>query len=532
MQAETATATPTPAGSAAKGAVLRWLDRIGERANPILVRIVRQELRSRAFIGVFAVLLVAALIASIVVGTFSDQADEGMAARGLFGVLAWAWWFALVVVQPTVTFLTVANERNEDTWDLVELTGMRPRRVLAGLLTASVVQSILYTSALAPFMLLSYLLRGLDLGTIVIVLLLVPLHGIAASTLAAFCACLGNNKATRALLAVILIIGLVMLWLGTASMFFSLHTLHRIGIEVDVRRWTAEVWAAVGAYLNGWAAFVATMLVLSSALLTFRAADRSGGPRLLWYALWANALAWVLIADRIDAGDELGEFLAVFGFGGMLWAMCLGLFSLSEDFELSPRQARAITAPNRWLRPFTWLLGPGAARGRWAYLVLASLSLAICGAGWLIEESTARAIERYRIAEEAAIKGWALYCYAAIVFVICDRLYRGPLRALFPTPPLRRGMTILAMAVIALVPLLALVLIDSSLVDSSAFAALSPIGGMVLFDRDLGSSSGTYLLLSVVGICATGVLLLEASRLGIRTQRIVARDNERNPRAG
>ncbi|MBA3846709.1 MAG: hypothetical protein H0X45_08700 [Planctomycetes bacterium] len=528
MQAETEIAQPTPA---AKGVILRWLDRIGERANPILVRIVRQELRSRAFIGVFAVLLVAALIASIVVGTFSDQADEGMAARGLFGVLAWAWWFALVVVQPTVTFLTVANERNEDTWDLVELTGMRPRRVLAGLLTASVVQSILYTSALAPFMLLSYLLRGLDLGTIVIVLLLVPLHGIAASTLAAFCACLGNNKATRALLAVMLIIGLVMLWLGTASMFFSLHTLHRIGIEVDVRRWDAEIWAGVGAYLNTWVAFVATMLVLSSALLTFRAADRSSGPRLLWYGLWANGLVWVLIANWIDKGDDLGEFLAAFGFGGMLWAMCLGLFSLTEDYELSPRQARAITAPNRWMRLFTWMLGPGAARGRWAYLVLASLSMAICGAGWLIDESSTRP-SYIRIAEELAIKGWALYCYGAIVFVICDRLYRGPLAGLFPTPPLRRGMTILAMAVIALVPLLALVLIDTSLVDSSAFAALSPIGGMVLFDKDLGAASGTYLLLSMIGICATGVLMLEGSRLGIRTQRIVARDNERNPRAG
>ncbi len=529
MQANPAITAPT---TPAKGPIQGLLDRIGERANPILVRIVRQELRSRAFIGVFVVLLVAAMIASIVVGTFSDQAEEGMAARGLFGVLAWAWWFALVVVQPTVTFLTVANERNEDTWDLVELTGMRPRKVLAGLLTASVVQSILYTSALAPFMLLSYLLRGLDLGTIVIVLLLVPLHGVAASTLAAFCACLGNNKATRALLAVLLIIGLVMLWLGMASMFFSLQTLYRLGIEVDIRRWDASVWAGVGSYLNAWLAFITTMLVLSSALLTFRAADRSSGPRLLWYGLWFNGLAWTLIASWLDSGDDLGEFLAVFGFGGLLWAMCLGLFSLSEDYEISPRQARAITAPKLWMRPLTWLFGPGAARGRWAYLVLASLSAAVCLVGWLLVSTSSTTTRSTTFVEELIVRCWALYCYAAILFVICDRLYRGPLRALFPTPPLRRGMTILAMAVIALVPLLALVLIDTSLVDSSAFAALSPIGGMVLFDKDLGAASGTYLLVSALGIAATAVLMIEGCRFGIRTQRVVARDHERNPRAG
>ena len=514
---EAAPATATAAG----GAVTRLLDRIGERANPILVRLVRQELRSRAFIGVFTVLLVAAMIASVVVGGFSESSEEGSAARGLFLVLTWAWSFALVLVQPTTAFRTVSTERNEDTWDLVELTGMRPRLVLAGLLAAAAVQGVLYTSALAPFMLMAYLLRGLDLASIIACLVLVPMAGLAASSLAVFAACLGNNKATRALMGSLLSLGLAIAWMCGCGAFSG--AIARFGSVIDIATWDLQAWTFLGAWLNLWLAFIVACLVLAGSLLTFRAANRSTGPRRLWYGLWLNGLLWFIGISYLSPGPRLAESLSVFSIVGIIWSMMLGMFSLSEDYELSPRQARAVAGAERVF--FAPVFGPGAARGRWAYLGLATLSLAAGAIAWCLDQARPDVLR-------CLVTSWALYCYAAIVFALCDRLYRGPLRGLFPTPPLRRGMIILSMAIVSLVPTLVLLLIDSQLIEHSALAALSPINGVILFWDDVSTSAGTYLILSVLGLAAVAVLARQGARLAVSTQRVLARENERNPRGG
>ncbi|HEX3132147.1 MAG TPA: hypothetical protein VHX44_01035 [Planctomycetota bacterium] len=244
----------------------------------MLVRCIRQELRSKTFLGVFVLLLVVSAIAAIAsAGASSDNANSQM-GRTLYSVLSWAWCL-VVVIQAVGTFQSVIRERNEDTWDLLDLTGLGPRTVLRGLLLANLVQGQLYTAALAPFLVMAYLLRGIDLLTIAFALVVVPLMSVAASTLAVFLASIGNSKPARAFFGGILGLGLTGVWMASATLWFNLESLEFFFTQLLGN--TATAWIILGLFLNIWLAFVVLMLILSGALMTHRASDRSSGPRLL-----------------------------------------------------------------------------------------------------------------------------------------------------------------------------------------------------------------------------------------------------------
>lgn len=518
------TAGPSPDPRA--GLLQRMSDWVGERSNPMLVRVVRQELRSKTFIGVFSLLLVAGIVSALVVAAFSDVSGEGSSARLFFGVLGWAWAFSLVLVQPLASFRAVAIERNDDTWDLVELTGMRPRLVVRGLLVASMVQGLLYTAALAPFMVMAWLLRGLDLVYIVFVLCVVPLAGSAASSLAVFTACLGGNKALRGLLGALLGLGLTLSWIFSAGFFFAPADFTVRWLLTGLRSGDAEVWALVGLWLNIWLVWVVICNVFSGALLTFRAADRSSGPRLAWTLVLPNALLWAIGLWLVVPGarNDLNEILMAIAIFGSAWILPLALFAVTEDYELSPRQARAITDGGPLRRAAMLFLGPGAARGRLLYL---ALSLAVLAVGLVGYAQTTAGNDPDM---PQILRGiWAVHCYGAVIFLGSDLLYRGPFASWFPTPPLRRAFTLLVAAVVTLLPILAIGLLIGERMMRLPLAAISPvIGVMQVADRQ--GYEGTLIAISIAGLLASAALLVQGLRLQLSIVRVHARDDDRNPR--
>jgi hypothetical protein len=522
-------AAERPAPPAARHRLLaEW---ISDRANPILVRAVRQELRNKAFIGIFIVLLVVAAISAVVTAGIAGSEDRNpQAGRGLFGVLAWAWSF-VVVVQSIGTFRAVVLERNEDTWDLVDLTGMGPRRILRGLLMANLVQAQLYAAALAPFLAMAYLLRGLDLFSIAFALVIVPLAGVAGSTCAVMLASLGTNKASRGFLGGVLGLGLIVVWLMTFSFWFNTWGGGLEGLIEEIRRGGSDAWLGLGLAFNCWLAFVVAMLVFAGALMAHRAADRSSGPRLLWLLLWLDALAWFVgfgwwdgMARGLD--QQIGEMLAGFAIFGVLWAVALGVFSVTEEFELSPRQARAITQAGGWRRRATLLLGPGAARGRLAFLLLTAASLVLGWCGTLLDRRDG--------AQQTVNAALVLACHGCFLLMAGDWLCRRWFASWIDTPVLRRGFILVLAACWCLVPVLAALVVNAQRLDQSLLAAVSPVMAVAAV-YDSGSNSRLELALAfagVVGVASTAILLVQGLRLRIATRRIAARDNDANPRGG
>lgn len=524
------TSHPAPSTPHVPGRFAAW---ISDFANPILVRSVRQELRNKTFVGIFLVLLTVAAISAVVTAGIAGSEDHNpQAGRGLFGVLAWAWSF-VVVVQSLGTFRAVVLERNEDTWDLVDLTGMGPRRILRGLLMANLVQAQLYAAALAPFLAMAYLLRGLDLLSIAFALILVPMAGVAGSTCAVMFASLGTNKASRGFLGGVLGLGLLFLWFVTFPFWINVN--YGSGLDSllnEIRRGGADAWMFLGLAFNCWLTFVIAMLVFAGALMAHRAADRSGGPRVLWLLLWLNAMGWFIAIGWWDGRSStslshIGEALAAFTIFGVLWAAALGVFSVTEEFELSPRQARAITQAGRWRRYFTLLLGPGAARGRLAFLMLTAASLLV---GWLGASLTER-----EWPQQTVNAGLVLACHGCFLITLGDWACRRWFTAWIDTPVLRRGFILVLAACWCLVPVLAALVVNAQRLDQSFLAAVSPVMAVAaVYDSSSNNRVDLALIVAgVVGIGSTAFLLAQGIfRLRIATRRIAARDTDANPRGG
>jgi hypothetical protein len=516
------------------GSKIGFLVGLVDRANPMLVRVVRQELRNRAFIAIFLLLLLGAAIAAMVVAAIITDHGGPEISRGLFATIAIGWGLALWLAQPMGCFRAIATERGDDTWDLVELTGLRPLRVVGGLLLASLVQGLLYTSALAPFMAMAYVLRGIDLMLVLFGLVVVPLGSVAASALAVFAACLGPNKASRAVLGSLLGLGLLGAWGASWAMWLDLSGLSSaLG---ELRAGTTGAWIVAGAILNLWLGALVLLLVLSSSLLAFRAANRSTGPRLTWWLLWGNGWLWTVIVLCVADWKAWCTSQLIFACLGVGAAGVLGLFSTSEDVELSPRQARSITgARSRRRRLAMLLLGPGAARGRLSWLAMAGASLAIGIAGWFgLEPQERLGVPIHDLLPAA----WTGVCWLAIIFTVADRLYRGWLADWFPTPGLRRGFILLLGSLWSLLmPLTLLIIWKMSDANLDGLKMFSPVQALfVVFDHDDGhngiwSSLPSFIAFSIAGALALATQVIQGLRLGIVTQRILARDEDRNPRA-
>jgi hypothetical protein len=511
--------------------VLAWLERLSERANPMLVRCVRQDLRSRAFIGSFSVLLAVSLISACTVAAYSLNAvgtDAERSGRALFGVLACAWSCAVVVIQGTNTFRAVSQERNDDTWDLVDLTGMGPRRILRGLMLSNLVQGMLYTAPIAPFLVMAYMLRGLDLLTIVFALVIIPFFAVAASSLAVLTASLSQQKAGRATLGGLLGIVLLGAWLSTFSVWFAPGS----GIDYflgQLRRGDADTWLLTAFLLDLWVVAVVFMLVLSGALLSHPAANRSTGPRVMSAVVWVNALLWAVgwalwmgrssatYATR-DAAIVLGIFVML----AMWWVGAVALFAVTEDYELSPRQARAITDRRGWRRAVMQVFGPGANRGRLWFLVFAALTMAIGVVAMML-------VEEHNF-ETMVLAAWFSLCYFAMLILVADALYRGPFSAVFDTPAMRRVCIVLSLLVWGLAPILVGLFMDTSNFGETVACLVSPFTGTAYLANDTAKHPTGVIAVSLLGIAAMVLIGYQGSRLAIVTRRVTAENAGREPR--
>jgi hypothetical protein len=491
-------------------------------ANPLLVRHVRQELRNRGFIGVFMLLLLAAVLASLFMAGSADARGEGEAGRWLFGLLGVTLSFALWVAQPISAFRAMMRERDEDTWDLIDLTGMSPGQILRGVLLATLVQGTLYTAAIAPFMVMAYLLRGLDLLTVLLITLGLVLLGALISTFAIFWGCLGPNKATRAVLFVLLIL---MLMIGWFSSWGIIIWLARGELAAAFASDPVEAWIVLAMWVNAWLAAMALLLVLAATLLTFRAGNRSTVPRLVWLGIAVNATLWVLAATiAFDGLDRLDDVLVGIGIMLTLWALPLGLFAATEDRELSPRQARWITEASPARSLVSWFLGPGSARGTLCFLLLAGVAIAWAGIGSLIED------QREGLLLCLVLIGH-LGFYLGATRIVGNTLLAGYL----DTSAARRVFCLALMIVFSVAQLMVQLIVDHGFLPLNV---LSPIWAAIFVSGEFNLDSGALESATAFGVVVVSgsgfaLLLIQAIRgLPIRTVRVHARADDRNPRGG
>ena len=507
-------------------AIPRWLERFvlwgSDRLNPLLVRNIRQNLRNRLFLSVFFLMLGIGAIACMLIASKASGHANNDAGWGLFVALSWIWGAGVIIVQSLTAFRAVITERQDDTWDLVELSTLEPRHILRGLLYTAFVQGIMFTAALAPFMVMAYMLRGLNLWVILSTFIIIPVLSLSSCTASIFLACLANKKSSRAFLGLVnLFIVLVCYFNGLALISNSREIEWFIR---EISRWNTEILMGLGIFANSLVLLNIMFLIFSAALLKHRAANRSTGPRAIWFFSLLNITLCFLLIPPIVGEDFSGEFFVIPGIIGAFASVGLGLFSLSEHYRITPRQLRDINTKKPIKRFLMRFLGPGAARGRIAFILMAATSLGLCSIGYSIDPG------RFGM-DNAFTLCWVVLVFTAITLQLSDILYRGILRRFFDNPALRREFTLTLFAVINIIPSIVVLVMSEYHMQTDTIELFIPIWCIVKLSENPSHYDITSGVLIVLGLLSLGKMVYDLIvHYRPETLRIFADEGDRNPR--
>jgi len=123
--------------------------------SPILVKELRQGLRTKAFVGIFVLLQIL-----MVISTMIELANDRSNGSQVF------FWMvigvALLLGMPLRGAFSISNEIKENTLELVLLTELSARRVALGKWVALFLQSVLLVCTVLPYLVIRYFMGGVD----------------------------------------------------------------------------------------------------------------------------------------------------------------------------------------------------------------------------------------------------------------------------------------------------------------------------------------------------------------------------------
>lgn len=180
----------------------RSLARPRDLWNPILVKEVRQALRGKTFRYTFLGTLAAVLLATFtaLVGADSVFFD----AEAYFVAVYFCLVVAVVAIVPFSAFQAMGGEWDESTYDLLVLSDLRPRRIVLGKLYSAGVQALLFAAAFLPFLMVAFLLPGIDLRACAFLIVFALVVGLLAALVGTTLSTLSRQRFARVVLMVTL----------------------------------------------------------------------------------------------------------------------------------------------------------------------------------------------------------------------------------------------------------------------------------------------------------------------------------------
>lgn len=192
--------------------ILSLLQRlIPKQMNPIVIKELRQSVRSRVVAGAFLLFLIIELFGvgiTLMSSTAAGHSINYYSGRNIFHFLYIALSTTCILFIPVYTSIRLMLERWDNNLDLMYITTIKPQAVIRGKLLASMVITTLMFSAAAPFMAFSYILRGIDIPSILVALVFVFICVVMITQIMIFMACLPTSKAFKILLGLMSIVGL------------------------------------------------------------------------------------------------------------------------------------------------------------------------------------------------------------------------------------------------------------------------------------------------------------------------------------
>lgn len=338
-----------------------WMDRLSNwrewELNPIVVKELRQAVRSWAVTGMLLLFLAGLFVISLgflVFQSFDVDPDEQLGGQ-MFSWFATILAVAGIIFIPLYLGIRVAAERQENNPDLLYVTTLSPARIIRGKFFCGAYMALLFFSACMPFMAFTNLLRGVDLPTIFFILFYLFLVVCAVNMVAIFLACIPASRPFKVLFT---LLGFVLFfWIILPVVSYSSFLLHSgVGTSMGGRNfWAGTLTAiALGAAVTG------LFYVLAVALVSPPSSNRALPVRIYITAIW-------LLSGLLSVGWSHGRFGRAGAIHPWMAAMVVLMLAslvvvVSNSDSVSHRVRRAIPRPP-WKRCFAFLFFNGAAGG-------------------------------------------------------------------------------------------------------------------------------------------------------------------------
>jgi hypothetical protein len=478
---------------------LSWLERVADRANPILVKETRQALKSRQFVVTFMLMLgVSWFIFAIGLLTGGTALEYGAVGDRFFWVLYWPLAIAVMIVVPFTAQRSLLAERDQATYDLLSITTLTPSQIVWGKLLSALVQSLIFYSAIAPFIAFTSLLQGFDFvyvaAKLVLTLLLslfVTMAAIASSTMV-------KQRQWQAL-ATIGGLGAIA-WLAT-TMLAGLESLLQSFDPADLQQWAGLTFAMVMG-----ASYFVLFHKIATAQLTFESDDRSSGIRIVCSAQFFLVWIGLLVLAWLSGGSSLDEDVIVTAIIlSALHLAIVGLFIATEDSFLS-RRVRRNLPDSRFRRLIHVPFLQGASRG-YLYVLLHVGVYALLSVG--------SSLAYVGHTNWSAAVPLAISAYLMIYLGIATALARGLQRLSSDIRPGHtRVLMIILLAIACIAPYIPLLWINQFRYSYSVLQITEPISTCAHI-ADSGEYSGAVLILLAAASGLIVLLNLRAIKDGI-----------------
>jgi hypothetical protein len=336
------------------------LEKLDDRINPIAVKELRQAVQAKYISGVLLLFLVGQLVimATYVLGRSSELALN--AGREVFAVLFPVLAVACLLFVPSYCGSRLTAERSRTNGDLVFLTTLSPWSIVWGKLLTGLAIAMLIYSACMPFLVFTYLLRGVDLPSIFALLVIGFLGTAVAIQIAVFVGCVPANRPARLALGIFTL--LFILWiLAPLASWVVFQVASRSGYS------SGQFWGPLLVALVFGLGVLGHFFVWTVALLSPRWSNRVLPVRIFMFGNWLVTGIGALVWQLLDPGAPI---LATWAVLGTLVASLALLIAVSERDERGARVARTIPRGG-WRLVLAFFFYSGAAGG----VALASVML-------------------------------------------------------------------------------------------------------------------------------------------------------------
>lgn len=341
-----------------------WLGRCSDSLNPILVKEARQALRSRQFTLTFFVMLAAGWTWSILgLALLGPQAYYTASGPSMFTVYYVILAAPLVIAIPYYAYSSLASERSDRTFELVSITALEASGILTGKLGAIGLQMMIYLSALFPCLAFTYLLRGLDIFSVMLVVLYTCLISIGLAMLGLLLATLAPSRQRYILVGILFAVLLFVVFIFVLQAISAMLIFQGMMVDSD-SFWDGNLSMAIF-YLNA----LAIVFFAARARLLAPSQNRSTALRVAMSVATLSAIGCVS-RYYFSTGDVdlLGGTMY---FATILW-FAVGTIIVGEAHHISPRIRRDLPRTTLGRVLLSWFM-PGSGTG---YLfVLANMLL-------------------------------------------------------------------------------------------------------------------------------------------------------------